>query len=92
VQGVLEDGGYTVRATGDPFAALELANEPFDLLLTDMRMPGMTGAELAAQLPGRRVLYMSGYTGEDVADAANFLAKPFTPSELLERVGALVAL
>jgi signal transduction histidine kinase/CheY-like chemotaxis protein len=91
VQGVLEAGGYTVRSTGDPHAALELARDPFDLLLTDMRMPGLTGAELAARLPGRRVLFMSGYTGEDVADAANFLAKPFTPTELLERVGALLA-
>jgi PAS domain S-box-containing protein len=91
VQGVLERGGYHVRATGDPRAALELAQEPFDLLLTDMRMPGMTGSELAGQLPGRRVLFMSGYTGEDVADAANFLAKPFTPNELVERVGRLLA-
>jgi two-component system, cell cycle sensor histidine kinase and response regulator CckA len=67
-----------------------------DLLLTDVVMPHMGGLELAAKLLGERrgvpVLYMSGYSEKNVmrehaADsAASFLAKPFTPAALAQRV------
>jgi CheY-like chemotaxis protein len=59
-------------------------------------MPQMTGrtvAELLAQArPGLKVLYMSGYTDDDVvrrgvlATDTEFLQKPFTPAELLQQV------
>ena len=67
-----------------------------DMLLTDVVMPGQSGPELARRLaeyyPSLRVLLMSGYT--DAADEAQgaylgglpFLQKPFTASQLAERV------
>ena len=69
-------------------------NEPIDLLLTDMVMPGGTGEELATEIlasrPKTRVLYMSGYfesyqRGRSGLDSA-FLAKPFSPGELTRKV------
>jgi CheY-like chemotaxis protein len=95
---VLDSAGYAVRAAATPDEALQ--GDGADLLITDMLMPGMNGRELAtrilARAPGTRVLYISGYTGEDVTrsapleEGARFLAKPFTPNELLEQVGELL--
>jgi signal transduction histidine kinase len=73
-----------------------------DLLLTDVIMPGMSGAELAERLqrevPGLRTLFMSGYTGAALSrhgvseDDAQFLQKPFTlasfEAKLRELLGA----
>ncbi len=66
------------------------------LLLTDLVMPGLAGNALAerlrAEAPALRVIYMSGYTDEpDVQSAISdgrvvFLAKPFTPADLVEAV------
>jgi hypothetical protein len=67
-----------------------------DLLLTDVIMPGVSGRELAkrvlARQPSVRVLYMSGYTYNVIAENGTlerdvaFLQKPFTPSGLVEKV------
>jgi two-component system, cell cycle sensor histidine kinase and response regulator CckA len=72
----------------------------FDVLLTDMVMPGMDGRELAsavqASYPLMRVAYMSGYTEDKqfqtghAADAAHFLSKPFTMQELSARLRAVL--
>ena len=85
----------TCASRPSPAEALALDGSD-DLLITDMLMPGMNGRELAAEIlsraPATRVLYISGYTGEDVTRRsplepnARFLAKPFTPSELLLQV------
>ena len=68
------------------------------LLLTDVVMPRMNGRALAETLalrqPGLRVLFMSGYPDDDVmrrtglAAGERFLAKPFQPTALVERVCA----
>jgi len=95
VRGVLESAGYDVRVAGTGEEAL--AGPDADLLLTDILMPGMTGRELARHIhersPRTRVIFISGYTGDDapLEERARFLAKPFTPSELLERVRELLA-
>jgi FixJ family two-component response regulator len=69
---------------------------PRFLLLTDVILPGISGRELARRLTLRyakmRVLYMSGYTFNVIAqggmleDGVAFLQKPFTPSALADKV------
>jgi len=101
---VLERAGMRVLAAagGDEALALAGAHEgPLDLLLTDVVMPGLNGDELAARLdeqqPGVRVLYMSGYTEQEalrkdaLAGEIEFIEKPFSPRELVERVSGVLA-
>jgi two-component system, cell cycle sensor histidine kinase and response regulator CckA len=100
---VLEGLGYTVLGAATPEEALEVGRGhagPIHLLLTDIVMPRMGGAELASRVvalrPKIRVLYMSGYTDEVMvrqglaADEVDFLQKPFTPEELTSRVRAVL--
>jgi PAS domain S-box-containing protein len=96
---LLEANGYRVVSAATPEEALAVA-EPYDLLLTDVVMPGMTGPELWHRLSerGRRpaVLFTSGYSAAAVADGASLpgelLEKPFTGEELVRRVrGAIEA-
>jgi CheY-like chemotaxis protein len=99
IQMVLSERGYTVLEALAPEDAERLAgtNGPeIQLLLTDVVMPGMSGRELAkrltAHLPHLRVLYMSGYTFNVIAqdgtleEGISFLQKPFTPQVLTEKV------
>lgn len=86
---MLETLGYRVLSASSPSQALELVAQhaPVDLLLTDVVMPEMNGAQLAQQLrelrPELRVLYMSGYTADIIAQYGvlhqdiHFLQKPF---------------
>ena len=91
----LERAGYRVLATGSPSAAIQLALETsgIDLLLTDVVMPEMDAFELAERIgstiPGLRVLYTSGYT--DAGAEGAFLQKPFSPAQLVEKVGSMLA-
>ena len=101
---VLESAGYQVTSVGNGPAALEAmgSSERPRLLITDVVMPGMSGVELIhearAMDPSLRVLTMSGYRrDEDVPDTGlpeelAFLAKPFTPRELLVRVRGILDL
>ncbi len=95
----LEDRGYTVIAASSGPEALSTAmarHDQVDLLVTDVVMPGMSGIELAALLtelyPGLPVLYVSGHLDagavgrHPLPDAADLLAKPFTPNQLALRV------
>ncbi len=92
---ILAQFGYTVLEAGDGSQALAVAKEragDIDILLTDVVMPGCNGRQLARQVeqlyPQIKVLLMSGYTAEIVAQqdgkelALPFLEKPFTPEEL----------
>jgi two-component system, cell cycle sensor histidine kinase and response regulator CckA len=91
----LESAGYTVLEAASPTAAIELlsADAPIDLLVTDVVMPEMDAFELAErvalEVPGVRVLYTSGYT--DAAAEGPFIQKPFTPQQLIDKVGAVLA-
>jgi two-component system, cell cycle sensor histidine kinase and response regulator CckA len=99
---VLEASGFDVVAVcGGREALMEVASgEPFDLLLTDVVMPEMSGPELAMQLratrPGLPVLYMSGYTDDVLSahelaqEATAFLRKPFGNAELVTAARTLL--
>jgi signal transduction histidine kinase/ActR/RegA family two-component response regulator len=95
----LEHAGYTVVAAADGPSALQLLRQhttPFDLLLSDVVMPGMSGSVLAkrarALQPDMPVLFMSGYADDDAvrdglaAGTVLCLAKPFTAAQLCAAV------
>src|SRR5712692_5052529 len=96
---VLTGKGYSVMVAATPEEAeraCERQECEIHLLLTDVIMPGASGLELAKRLalrqPNMRVLYISGYTFNVIAqgglleDGVAFLQKPFTPSTLAEKV------
>jgi two-component system cell cycle sensor histidine kinase/response regulator CckA len=99
---VLTARGYRVIEALNAEEAERLANESHSrgtkihLLLTDVIMPGVSGRELAKRVlsrqPSVRVLYMSGYTYNVIAENGTlergvaFLQKPFSPSGLVEKV------
>jgi two-component system, cell cycle sensor histidine kinase and response regulator CckA len=98
-QAFLEAGGFRVLSAESGESALEVMASfggTFDLLLTDVVMPGINGRVLAEQMlprqPGMRVLYMSGYTdsfiaGHGVLDpGTHLLHKPFTEEVLIRKV------
>jgi two-component system cell cycle sensor histidine kinase/response regulator CckA len=99
---VLEASGFDVIAVPGGREALEevASSEPFDLVLTDVVMPEMSGPELARQLraqhPQLPVLYMSGYTDDVLSahelsqDATAFLRKPFGNAELISAARTLL--
>lgn len=96
---LLIEQGYIVRVAEHAQAAIgqaQTADQPVDLLLTDVVMPGMNGKALAESIlrqhPRTAVLYMSGYTDqmlttyEVLNNGFNFIQKPFTADALLAKV------
>lgn len=95
---MLVQNGYQVLEARDGRDALHLCEshpESIQLVLTDLVMPNMSGGELASRLmrlrPALRILFMSGYTDEPVAqrlgrESTMFLRKPFTSITLAERI------
>jgi two-component system response regulator AtoC len=91
---ILADRGYQVRAVPGAEAALEeLKARDFDVVLTDVRMPGGDGITLTRAIqekqPGATVIVMSAYGSHDAAieamkaGAYDFLPKPFKPDDVL---------
>ena len=86
--------GYRVHEARNGNEAMQLFEQhgdSVDLVLTDMRMPFMGGADLARELRSRRqtlkLLCISGYPGgTDLEFSDDFLAKPFSRDELLAKV------
>jgi len=86
--------GYRVHEARNGNEAMKLFEQhgdSVDLVLTDMRMPFMGGADLARELRSRRqtlkLLCISGYPGgTDLEFSDDFLAKPFSRDELLAKV------
>ena len=97
---VLSEAGYGVIRAADGAEAFNVVNdgERVDLVLSDVVMPRMSGVELAERLatvrPDLPVIFMSGYTGTELAPgvhaAAGFLQKPFAAESLLQRVRAVL--
>jgi CheY-like chemotaxis protein len=89
--------GYDVVEARDGPSAWELALEkPFDLVITDNRMPGMSGKELTRRVreryPDTRILCVSGSQDTPAEDDSHvaLLRKPFGIDELLVKVQALL--
>jgi signal transduction histidine kinase len=100
---ILERAGFNVlEAANGPQVLAELADDPVDLLLTDVIMPGgLSGRELAERLqenrPDLRVLFMSGYNADAIATrgvldpGVSVVEKPFTSADLLGKVRELLS-
>jgi PAS domain S-box-containing protein len=96
---LLKEHGYTVVEADDGKSALEWLEshpDPIDLLLTDVVMRRMSGPELVERLslsrPALKVVYMSGYTGELMANrellkpGVTLVEKPFSRTTLLNTI------
>jgi CheY-like chemotaxis protein len=100
---ILEQLGYRVFSASTPAEAIQLAEEhggAFDLLITDVVMPGMNGRELEKHLhshyPDLKVLFMSGYTADVIAhrgvldDGVQFIQKPFSLKGLGTKIREII--
>ena len=101
---VLRGAGYAVEEAADGDDALGLAGSlagSLDLLLCDVVLPDKSGVEVAQQIaelrPNVRTLFMSGHAPRAIArqgklrPGSRFIAKPFTPEALLEKVARVLA-
>jgi CheY-like chemotaxis protein len=99
IETMLQTCGYTVLTAHLPGRALEVVQENsrhIDLLLTDIVMPEKSGPQLARELsaihPDIKCLFMSGYSTDKIARQGqpditeNFIQKPFTTLELIEKI------
>lgn len=102
VERVLTTEGHHVTTAGSGLAAESAcATTDFDLIVTDVHIPGGNGIEMArhvaAHRPGLKVLFVSGDPERDLdlslpgGGRTDFLQKPFDINELVERVGRLLA-
>ena len=101
---MLEGQGYQLLEAGNGKDGVELAAEyeqPIHLVVTDVVMPFASGFDLVRDLvashPETKVLYVSGYTDDSVAVRGGlkesrqaFLSKPFTQTELLQKIRDVV--
>jgi signal transduction histidine kinase/ActR/RegA family two-component response regulator len=103
----LADGGYGVAEAADGAAALALLDrgEPFELLVSDLAMPGLDGVALIREArrrrPGLPAILLTGYAGDAAALAVGgaleqsgafaLLRKPVTGAELADQVAALLS-
>jgi DNA-binding NtrC family response regulator len=89
--------GYTVAAHVDPALALaEAERQPFDIVVTDLKMQGIDGLEVLRRVkkinPATRVIIITGYAEMDTADTAfsegvfDFIPKPFRLDEIKDAI------
>lgn len=94
---LLSSVGYVVSTAESGVAAVERAErEPFDLAITDLRMPGLSGVDTVVALrrikPGLAVIVVSGYVSDESAlrcceeGATRIVSKPFDLDDLLHAV------
>ena len=96
----LQEDGYRVDTAPDgPTALAKLAQQPYDILLVDLKMPGMDGMQVLAQAkslqPDAPLIIMTAYATVDTAvqamkqGAYDYLVKPFEAEELSLLIGKL---
>ena len=98
VRHALSRAGYATLVTGEPGEVAKLIRtEKPRLVLLDLMLPGTDGIELMAQVPELSdlpVIFISGYGRDETiarafeSGAADYIVKPFSPTELVARVGA----
>lgn len=101
---ILEQAGYKVLEAANGSLALDVLRDypdKIDLVMTDLIMPTMNGAEFVRLLreshPDMNVVFISGYSDEILPDGTNsggdipLLTKPFDPEELLSKIREIVA-
>ena len=95
----LNQAGYEVSGAKDGVEAMELLRHSrFDLVLSDLRMPGMDGLTLASHIvssdPTTPMLLMTAYYFDNRADILQLgvrcLTKPFSPNELLSEIHKVI--
>ena len=103
---ILDNPGYKlIRAVSPDQALHALVEQEFALLILDIRMPGMTGFELAKMIKGRKktarvpIIFLTAHYGEDEhvlegygSGAVDFLLKPVNPAILRSKVAVFVEL
>ena len=97
----LERAGYEVTSCADGEEAITHLNAPWDLLLTDIVMPGIDGIELARQAgiahPGLRIMFITGFAavalaaGDRTPAGAKVLSKPVHLREIVSEVERMIA-
>jgi DNA-binding response OmpR family regulator len=94
---VVAEHGYDVVSVGDAQEALDVFGKtPSEIVVTDLRMPGMDGVSLISTLvthPAKpAVIAITAFGSLDTAlrvlraGAADYLSKPFEPKEIVERI------
>ena len=94
---ILEGESFVVEACSSGYSAIEaMQKNDFDLIITDLKMPGMSGIEVLKSVrtlqPHIPVILITGYVAVDTAveamknGAADYISKPFVPTLLLEKV------
>lgn len=95
---ILEDEGYETESASNGFSALAtLADQSFDIVITDLMLPDMDGMEILRKVkrdcPGTVVVMITGHGSEEKAveamksGADDYLPKPFDPDEMLIKLG-----
>ena len=97
----LEKAGFEVQACADGEEAMEHIDDDWDLLLTDIVMPGMDGIEVArhaaARHPGLRIMFITGFAavalsaGERAPPGSKVLSKPVHLREIVSEVERMMA-
>ena len=97
----LERAGYDVTACADGEEAAAVLDETWDLLLTDIVMPGMDGIEVARQAaalhPELRIMFITGFAavalaaGSQAPAGAKVLSKPIHLREIVSEVERMIA-
>ena len=102
IERALKMDGHEVTSTFDGYAAMSALRErPFDIMLTDIAMPGMDGISLSLQaerdFPVMKILLMTGYAHERQRAhnldelVHDVITKPFDIETLLQRINGMLA-